>query len=277
MYDFCSIPKLVKIDKLFTFIVREADRKFYFFGESHPFWEMVYVRQGSVGITADERVYTLKEGEMIFHKPMEFHRIWSQDGTSPKYCVFSFTAEGSALKMLEDAAIKCTGEMQTLVEEIVSMRDDAFVMKKEWIIEKVKNNEKAFLCVSNLERLLCLASISGEKLDVNGEKDSVLFGRAVSYLNENISDKVSVDELAGACFVSTSTIKKVFAKYVACGVNEFFTIMKVNLARKMLGRGMSVSRVSESLGFSNQFYFSSVFKKMTGTTPSKYKKSFSEK
>jgi len=53
--------------------------------------------------------------------------------------------------------------------------------------------------------------------------------------------------------------------------------MKITSARLMLQRGQTVSTVSESLGFSNQFYFSSVFKKITGITPSKYKKNASEK
>lgn len=272
MLNFVEIPQLVKIKSMYSFIVRKADSKFYFAGESHPFWEMVYVAEGSVGVTADSRVYTLKAGEMIFHKPMEFHRIWAQEGTAPKYCVFSFKAEGCVLEKLEGTAVKCTQQMKSLLEAAVSIRNEAFVINEEWKIQAVKNSFKAFMCISMLESLMCIAGSEGERLSVNGEKDAVLFGRAASYLGERLGERVTVEQVAKHCFVSSSKLKKTFSKYVDCGVGEYFTFMKIAKARRLLLSEKSVRAVSESLGYSSPFYFSSVFKKLMGVTPSQFKR-----
>jgi len=275
--NFIDIPRNVHINSMYTFIERCAESKFYFPGESHPFWEMVYVVDGSVGVTADERIYTLSAGDMIFHKPMEFHRIWSQEGTEPNYVVVSFTADGEYMKKLENRAVSCDEYSRELMKKAVELRLEAFSVKNGFLVDYIHDEEKAFLCTKLLEMLFCHTALSGEIIGVTEDKDALLFGKAVALLQESIGEKVSVEQIASRCFVSASKIKKVFSKYVGCGISEYFTYMKITSARLMLQRGQTVSTVSESLGFSNQFYFSSVFKKITGITPSKYKKNASEK
>ena len=54
-------------------------------------------------MTEDERVYTLKEDSIIFHAPMEFHRIKSAGGSSPSVRVMSFTASGELPDQLKSA------------------------------------------------------------------------------------------------------------------------------------------------------------------------------
>ena len=44
--------------------------RYVFPGETHNFWECLYVQKGEVCVSADERVYNLTDGEIIFHKPL---------------------------------------------------------------------------------------------------------------------------------------------------------------------------------------------------------------
>ena len=250
---FVEIPRNIKIESVNTAFLRKEDSVFYFAGESHPFWEMVYVFEGSVGITADERVYTLSEGDMVFHKPMEFHRIWSQKGTSL-------------------TSVKCSEDMKELINRMVDIKDKAFSMRDECQLKGILDKTAAFEYLLMLEMLLCKAGEKGERIDVAKFRDASIFSRAVSVLNENISTKMTVEQLAVICFVSTSKIKKVFAKYAGCGVAEYFNFMKVARARAMLKNGEPISAISDKLGFSNQFSFSSVFKKIMSMTPTQYKK-----
>lgn len=64
-----------------------------FAGEKHPFWELVYVLGGSVGITAGEKIYTLDAGQCLLHPPNEFHRIRSERGTEPHVLNLSFHSD----------------------------------------------------------------------------------------------------------------------------------------------------------------------------------------
>ena len=55
------------------------------------------------------------------------------------------------------------------------------------------------------------------------------------------------------------------------GVMAYFTELKIKKAMELLSGGLSVKETAEELSYSSQFYLSSVFKKVTGITPSKYK------
>ena len=94
MYHYCEVKSTFEIDGFYTAIKYDWTESFVFNGESHGFWEAVFVESGRVDVTEDENFYTLSEGNVIFHAPMEFHRIRSAEGSSPKVFVFSFKTTG---------------------------------------------------------------------------------------------------------------------------------------------------------------------------------------
>ena len=66
-----KVNELFEIKEFYTFFDEVFVKDFHFAGESHNFWECMYIEEGSICITADEHVYNLGKNEMIFHKPME--------------------------------------------------------------------------------------------------------------------------------------------------------------------------------------------------------------
>ena len=63
---------------IFEFYEETFVDDYYFSGQSHDFWEFVCVIDGILGVTAGNDVFILKRGQAILHKPMEFHRLWSE-------------------------------------------------------------------------------------------------------------------------------------------------------------------------------------------------------
>ena len=94
MYNYREVKSTFEIEGFYTAIKYDWNEPFVFNGESHDFWEAVFVESGRVDVTEDENFYTLSEGNVIFHAPMEFHRIRSSEGSAPKVFVFSFKASG---------------------------------------------------------------------------------------------------------------------------------------------------------------------------------------
>ncbi len=92
MYNFQPVERLVHITTLVEIINASRPYGHYFPGESHDFWEGVYVHEGAVTATADEQVFQLRPGQFLLHKPMEFHRIWSAPDCSPWLVNISFRA-----------------------------------------------------------------------------------------------------------------------------------------------------------------------------------------
>ena len=93
-----------------------------FVGEVHNFWELVFVLDGAVGICAGKKIMTLHAGEAILHKPMEFHRIWSEGKREPTVIIISFDV-GKMPKInnrLFDFTDEDRAELDTVLEDIRS-------------------------------------------------------------------------------------------------------------------------------------------------------------
>ena len=73
----------IVINEIITVHYFEYNSDFYFPGESHGFWEFLYVDKGEVEVTAGDTDYVLNKGDIIFHKPYEFHRLWANGVIAP--------------------------------------------------------------------------------------------------------------------------------------------------------------------------------------------------
>ena len=79
---------------------------------------------------------------------------------------------------------------------------------------------------------------------------------------------LTIDELAAVACVSRSTLTKHFRAELSCSVGEYVTERVMAKAERMLlTTSLSVRETSELLGFSDQFYFSRIFKERFGVSP----------
>ena len=94
----------------------------------------------------------------------------------------------------------------------------------------------------------------------------------MSEIRIDIATKNDIAEIAKACGTSPTRLKCIFTKYSGLGVHKYFVSLKINVAAQLIKSGMTVTEISERLGFSSQGYFSLAFKRETGMSPTEYKK-----
>ena len=70
-----------------------------------------------------------------------------------------------------------------------------------------------------------------------------------------------------------TAVYKVSVAGNGCGISEYIKNLRMEEAKRLLGYGLSVTQVAESVGLPDPNYFIKVFKRETGYTPLKYKKS----
>ena len=68
-----KLKRSIDIDAIITLHYFEYMKDYVFDGESHDFWEFVFVDSGNLFVTAGDKEVLLASNEMIFHKPNEFH------------------------------------------------------------------------------------------------------------------------------------------------------------------------------------------------------------
>lgn len=122
------------------------------------------------------------------------------------------------------------------------------------------------------ETLIEALNILGEKADESDDKLNPLTKRILTEVNNNYSNcEYSLLDLAKSVGFSESYISKTLKKDIGMTFNEYLTNIRIEMAKKILmteGKLTTVNEVAKRVGYSNQHYFSQVFKKHIGSTPS---------
>ncbi len=268
--------RLLEISALHSLFRAVRHPGFYFDGECHSQWEMVHVISGSMGISADDRVYTLHAGDVIFHKPMEFHRIWAEGDTPSETFILSFDPEGTYVHALEKVVLHLREEEQAQMEALLRLLAEKSGVKpangEADYLRGIPRDKPLFqLVIKYLETLFLTLALSEKvPLDVKHDRRARLYTQIVELLEENVYGSITIPEIARRCDVSAATVKSCFAAYAGCGIHKYLLKIKMRAAVELLESGLLVREVSEQLGFSDPNYFSVVFKRETGHSPTAY-------
>lgn len=95
---------------------------------------------------------------------------------------------------------------------------------------------------------------------------------ALSYLYEHYRDPFVAENVAAACGISAPHLRFLFQKWVGETPHQSHTRYRIEMAERLLAsQEMSVSEVGKQVGYQDPYYFSRVFKKLTGIQPSRYR------
>lgn len=271
-YQMNEMPRLFTIHSVVSAINAVRPKGFYFAGEMHNFWEAVYVMEGRAAVSADERVYVLTDGQLIFHKPMEFHRIWSSDGTAPHIFIISFEAEGEKMKAFENKVFNLDKYKEKMLANIVT---DASAFIKMASADQKYSEQYGYLAHSTAIRIEyflieLLRNDTSEKSLQSPEK-SEIYRHIVDIMNEHCCEALDLSQIAALCNMSVSSLKKTFQKFSDKGIMKYFNCLKIRKAIAMLDEGHPIKEISDRLDFSSPNYFHVVFKRETGCSPCDYR------
>ena len=264
MFNLVPIETIFSVKGFYSAIKFDWNDKFVFNGESHDFWEAVFVESGEVEVTEDENIYILGAGNMIFHAPMEFHRIKSSGGSSPKGFIFSFLTLGELPESIK-------GGVFTLEPSQV----DRFKSFSDKIYSFVHSEHSSLLgCeVSAILTELIIKLASKQVITCGSMTQSAMeYRRIVSYMSDQVCDNLTLSDIASKNNVSVSYIKLLFNTYAGISPKSYFNQLRLRHANELLSIGLSVTEVAELMNFSSPNYFSAFYKKHTGISPSERQK-----
>lgn len=96
--------------------------------------------------------------------------------------------------------------------------------------------------------------------------------KAASYIRSHIREKLSIDDICHALGTNQSTLNFKFRRELDCSVGKFIISARMCLAKQLLiGSNYTVSKIAEYCGYENIYYFSTIFKKEIGYSPSEFR------
>ena len=269
------IEENIKITEMYTFFKACYDNTYEFSGETHDFWECVYVIDGEICVSADSRVYNLSGGQIIFHKPLELHKFHVTSKKGVQILVFSFSAEGLLCNFFHNKVFSLDEKQKYILYELMEYAETNLASGDNMYTMYLYAFNKVNLYSQNVGMYICRLLLSLAEntniLPVSKSYHSVIFTKAVKFMAEKLYENPSIEDVSNHVNVSVSSIKRIFNRYAGMGVHKYFLKLKIKAATQMLREGYSVTFVAEKLNFSSQGYFTKTFKRETGTLPSDLK------
>lgn len=253
----------------------------HFPGETHPFWECLYVVRGSACVSGDGRVFQLAEGDLIFHKPLELHKFYIDHPDGARLFIFSFHLEGDAA-CLQNKAFSLNEEqteilhawrryLQRELQKVKSPQSMSAYTRYLLPFGRTDSYAQMVGCYAS-QLLLSLLDGGSVAPAVMTTAEAQVFQQAVHFLSAHVDGNPSVSALARYCHMSDSSLKRLFQKYAGMSVHKYFLKLKFNAAAQLLQSGVTVSEAAERLGFCTPSYFSVSCKRELGVSPSQLQK-----
>lgn len=103
--------------------------------------------------------------------------------------------------------------------------------------------------------------------------ENFIVQKAKQYISDNKDKLLSCSEVAGYCHYNAKYLSRIFLKQTDQTLLEYIHHEKMVCAEKLLkDESLTLKQVSDSLGFTNEYYFNRFFKRKNGITPGKYRK-----
>lgn len=287
IYKSITLQPELTISNLYTIHYFEYSTDFVFEGETHDFWEIVFVDSGAVEVTAGNRIHLLEKGDMIFHKPNEFHSLRSDGKRAPNLIVISFDCNDPCMEFFEEKILTANGLETFFLSTIISEARNAFQtpLNDPFADQLQRRATVPFgserIIKASLETLLILlyrrhaegTNVTTPHPQARDNKEQVLDQVRV-YLSSHVNQRLTVADICRDNMISKSLLQNVFHQYMGCGVIEYFNKLKIEAAKQLIREGhYNFSQVAEMLNYSSYQYFSLQFKKHTRMSPSEYQSS----
>lgn len=135
-----------------------------------------------------------------------------------------------------------------------------------------ENIDELKVLIMPLRHMLVLLQIIIEDIK-ESETSSKTFDSILSFVQRNITNDITIRDIAQACACSESTVSHLFKLYMNESIKKYILETRIKKAKKILHKSdLPITDIALLCGFTNTNYFSTAFKKYVGINPTEYRK-----
>lgn len=261
----------------------------------HDCYELYYSISGGKQFLIDNRFYAIAPGDLFVINQYESHKLTQIDSCVHERIVLSIHPD--YLKKLStpltdlDLCFSCRAEGRTHKVSLSKEQQQRFL----YLINKITSasgyahditEHAAFLELMALisyawcsaheselaaaEAVSVLPAVPGDGLSPHSYRYNQQVEDILSYINRNLSEPITIDQLAAAFFLSKSYICRIFKAATGTTISKYITARRISITKSLLNEGCSVAEAYERSGFHDYSSFFKAFTKAVGISPKKY-------
>lgn len=239
----------------------------------HKYCELLFVVDSELSFLVEDKVYAHKGSCLIFIRENRLHTTDINSNLNyQRYNIYfrqKFIGELMNFQLIRDVydndciVIPLSDEEKTglisYFDKMCSLNKSQSEIDKEMLLHLV--------CIV----LLNTAELYKSKFNSDECHLETYISDVIKYLNDNLTSKLIIEDIAHSFFVSRAKLINDFKKATGTTVGEYILSRRLKLAKILIKEGHRISDVAERSGFNNPCHFIRTFKKETGITPLQYR------
>lgn len=247
----------------------------------HDYYELLYVKKGRIHYSINKIDYYLSPGDIILIPPKTNHKLVSfLDNESSRYilmCSKSFLNKYSSKQTnLFTIFNNATKKNQYLLtfnssQKIELERDLELTCKM--MLEETFGIDLLYIhrFIKTLINITYLSLQQNANENLTNSSNKIIH-KIIDYINENISQKINLDDLAKDTALSISRISHIFKEETGISILKYINKKRLSLAKELIRQGETFINISIKCGFQDYTSFFRTFKKEFNITPGEYSK-----
>lgn len=231
----------------------------------HDNLEMLYFTEGSAVLHYGIRDIEVSAGELVIVNAQTMHSMTSETGVSFHMIIIdNIFFEENGIDITKYTFVPTTRDeriiklYETACNEYFTRRDDT----EPLAIARIRHAFLAFM-IELCDGYVVSADISN--VTAGGSEKYVK--QAMEYINDNYTEKITLDGIAKEIGVNKSYFAREFRKYAGQTVHTYINNLRCTRADRCLSDGMSVTQAAMESGFGTLSYFSRTYRKLRGVSP----------
>jgi len=235
-------------------------------------FQLLYIASGKAHFHFDGKEKIVTAGHMVLYRPKEpqKYEYYGEDQTEVYWVHFT---GGNVTNMLrsygltDDKTVFYCGsdiEYQNLFRAMI------------YELQMCRDNYAEMLEMYLKQIFILLQRFFKTTAKVDNTRLAEEIDKATKYFNEHYSEEICVDEYAKSHNMSTSWFIRNFKQYTGFTPLQYILNKRIyNAEALLLNSPYNVTEIAYIVGYDNPLYFSRIFKKMKGVSPSEYRKNIS--
>lgn len=261
----------ISISRVYSFFYSVKTPPYHYPFDQHNYFEMTIVDQGELIQEIDGKEIVSGRHDCTVYFPNQKHsqRVVKDGVTAYVTILFDATGIDDTIK---DTVFHLSNHHAQLLEKMIELSNNA---KVNYYTDEIILLFKTVL-VDMLRGHATSSELPSTSMKENYESE--LFQSMVDYLRDHVTEQSEVKHLVSHFSLSRSSIQMLFNKYANTTPKHYINRLRLNRSKLMIKESkLSLSEIAHELGYGSIQYFSRVFSKEFGISPSTYAKSIMKK